>query len=169
MNWTNGLRTGDGMIEIFMENLLKTSLVGGMAIIIITAFRKTLFKRYTSTFNYYIWLAVIIKMIMPFKIPVHLPEKVYDVFQNSPESVKTVMNGGISLRQSMKTGNSTNILAVSHNNINYLTILFYIWLIVSVVFITYHIVSYAIFKNKVERFTCDVRDVSVKNIYSELL
>jgi beta-lactamase regulating signal transducer with metallopeptidase domain len=169
MNWIIGLKAGDDMIEVFMENLLKTSLLGSMAIIIIIFLEKTLLKRYKNTFNYYIWLAVIIKMIMPFKIPVHLPEKAYDVFQNSPGSVKTVMNGGISLSQSMKIGNSTDIVAVSHNNINYLTILFYIWLVVAVIFIAYHIVSYAVFKNKLKQFTCDVQDISVKNIYSELL
>ncbi|APM37676.1 M56 family metallopeptidase [Clostridium kluyveri] len=157
------------MIEIFMKNLLKTSLTGSIIIILILILRKTLFKRYTSAFNYYIWLAVILKMIMPFKIPIYIPEKISNTFQHAPNNVKTIIDSGISLNESMKIKNSPNIITGSYPMENYFTILFYIWLIVSVIFLAYYIISYIIFNNKIKHFTYDVPDSEIRNIYSELL
>ncbi|UZQ52304.1 M56 family metallopeptidase [Clostridium kluyveri] len=157
------------MIEIFMKNLLKTSLTGSIIIILILILRKTLFKRYTSAFNYYIWLAVILKMIMPFKIPIYIPEKISNTFQHAPNNVKTIIDSGISLNESIKIKNSTNIITDSYPMENYFTMLFYIWLIVSVIFLAYYIISYIIFNNKIKHFTYDVPDSEIRNMYSELL
>jgi BlaR1 peptidase M56. len=68
------------MVEIFMKELLCTSLVGSLGIIVIIFLQKTLFKRYTHAFCYYIWLAVVIRMIVPFKIPIYLSQEVYKFF-----------------------------------------------------------------------------------------
>lgn len=68
------------MLEIFIKELLHASLVGSLGIIVIVFLQKTLFKRYTHAFCYYIWLAVVIGMIVPFKIPIYLSQEVYKFF-----------------------------------------------------------------------------------------
>ncbi|WP_373845520.1 M56 family metallopeptidase, partial [Clostridium sp.] len=120
-------------------------------------------------FNYYIWLAVIFKMSMPFKIPVYIPENISKTFKYPPNNVKTIVEGGISLTENIKIKNSADIITANYPTGNYLIILFYIWLIVFIIFLTYHIISYIVFNNKIKHFTYDVPHSEIRNMYSELL
>ncbi|APM38923.1 peptidase [Clostridium kluyveri] len=156
-------------MEIFIKNLLYASIVGSIEIMSIIVLKTTLLKRYTCAFNYYIWLAVIFKMITPFKIPIYIPEKISYIFQHSPNNVKTIIESGISLSESMKIKNNANIITANYPIENYFIILFYIWLIVSIILLSYHIISYIIFNNKIKHFIYDVPDSEIRNIYSKLL
>ncbi|CAB1247209.1 membrane hypothetical protein [Clostridiaceae bacterium BL-3] len=142
------------MMEMFMKNLLQISLFGSIEIVVIIIFEKTLSKKYTCGFCYYIWLAVIIKMILPFKIPIYVSQEIYKFFGYSPNNVKTMMN---------------NIICLNDNVVNYFIILFYLWLTVSIIFLVYHIISYFAFNNKIKHFIYDVSDNNTKNIYLKLL
>lgn len=165
----NGLKVGDIMIEIFIKNLLEKSLLGSIGIILIIAFRKPLLKKYTNAFNYYIWLAVISKMIIPFKIPINIPERMYNSFEYSPNSVKAILNNGISINQGTEIKNSVNKIYVNNSITNFFTIIFYLWLIISVFFLVYHIISYYNYNKKIKDFTYDVLNNEIKEMYSNLL
>ncbi|WP_368489732.1 M56 family metallopeptidase [Clostridium sp. BJN0013] len=156
------------MIEIFVKNLLKASLVGSIGIISIMILQKTLLKKYTRAFTYYIWLAVIIKMLIPFKIPIYMSEKICNIVGYSPSNIKTIINNGISINQGIKIENSINIVS-DNNNLNYFIIVFHLWLIVSIIFLSYHIISYFVFNNKIKHLVYDVPDNNIKNIYLKLL
>ncbi len=157
------------IMEIFIKNLLRASLVGSICIILIMVFRKNLFKKYTSSFNYYIWLVVIFKMIMPFKISINIPEKIYNSFHSQPNSIKTIVNDSFSINQSIETKNNINNLYVDNNTINYFTIIFYIWLTISILFLIYHIISYLNYNSKIKNLIYDIPNNEIKNMYSMLL
>ena len=60
------------MIEIVIINILRTTLISSIGICLLLILNKTLFKQYTKNFNYYIWLVVIFRMILPFEIPIYI-------------------------------------------------------------------------------------------------
>lgn len=157
------------MIEIFIKNLLVTSLLGSICIILIIAFRKTLFKKYTNAFNYYIWLAVIFKMIILFKIPINMSEKINDSLQSQPDSIKILIYNRVSINKSIEMKNSINNSYIHNNTINYFTIVFYIWLTVSILFLIYHIISYLNYSSKIKAVIYDVPNNDIKDMYSNLL
>ncbi|MBV4425148.1 M56 family metallopeptidase [Clostridium tyrobutyricum] len=157
------------MLEIFIKELLHASLVGSLGIIVIVFLQKTLFKRYTHAFCYYIWLAVVIRMIVPFKIPIYLSQEVYKFFVYFFD-VKPITDNTNWLNYNMVVKSSVNVVSVNSNNtINYFEILFYLWLIVSIIFAVYYIVSYISFNKKIKNFMYDIPDNNIDGIYSNLL
>lgn len=80
MNWTSGLKAGDSYGGNFYERVIMYIFGRKFGYYCNYIFAKTLFKRYTHAFCYYIWLAVVIRMIVPFKIPIYLSQEVYKFF-----------------------------------------------------------------------------------------
>ncbi len=157
------------MIEIFIKNLIEASLIGSLGIVLIIALRKTLFKKYTNSFSYYIWLAVIFKMIVPFKLTINIPERISSSIEHSPSSVQTIINSGIYLNQETGIKSSINKVYSNTHIVNYFEIIFYLWLAISVLFLVYHIISYYIFNKKIRAISLNVTDTEIKKIYSNLL
>ncbi len=157
------------MMEIFMKDLLRTSLVGSLGIIITVFLQNTLFKRYTNAFCYYIWLAVVIKMLVPFKIPIYLSQEVYKFFGYFFDA-KQITDNINWLNYNMVVKSSINVVSVNSNNtINYFEILFYLWFIVSITFSVYYIISYIGFNKKIKHFMYDTSDDTITHMYSNLL
>ncbi|MBV4417826.1 M56 family metallopeptidase [Clostridium tyrobutyricum] len=157
------------MLEIFIKELLHASLVGSLGIIVIVFLQKTLFKRYTHAFCYYIWLTVVIRMIVPFKIPIYLSQEVYKFFGYFFD-VKLITDNTNWLNYNMVVKSSVNVVSVNSNNtINYFEILFYLWFIVSITFTVYYIISYISFNKKIKHFMYDISDDIITHMYSNLL
>ncbi|WP_195604141.1 M56 family metallopeptidase [Clostridium tyrobutyricum] len=152
-----------------MKDLLRTSLVGSLGIIITVFLQNTLFKRYTNAFCYYIWLAVVIKMLVPFKIPIYLSQEVYKFFGYFFDA-KQITDNINWLNYNMVVKSSINVVSVNSNNtINYFEILFYLWFIVSITFSVYYIISYIGFNKKIKHFMYDTSDDTITHMYSNLL
>ena len=150
------------MIQLIMINILKSSILGSFGISILIILKRFPFKKYTKSFNYYIWLSVLFVMITPFKISIYLPEKLATFYYH--KYIKT------STSLSNFTDMSSNVLYdYSSNNIDILLILFYIWILGVIVFITYNLFNYWSFSKKVRSLSKIVYDENINSIYSNLL
>ena len=67
------------MIEGFVSDFVYSSLISSIGILLIMVLRKSLLLKYTKRFIYYIWLVIIIKLLIPFKIPLYIPSKIYNI------------------------------------------------------------------------------------------
>jgi len=152
------------MIEMFLKNIMRVSLIGGIGIIVVMILKKNLFKKYTQAFNYYIWISIVIAMIIPFKIKIYVPqgvsEKLNDIWSIIPNIQKS--------ETLISNINDTNEPIISNSIINY-NLLTYLWLIVTVLITIYLIIGYFRFISKVKSLECDVTDDNINIIYSELL
>lgn len=57
-------------IQDVIINLLKTTIISSVLILFILLLKTTWLKRYSKNLNYYIWLFVIIRLIIPLEIPI---------------------------------------------------------------------------------------------------
>lgn len=57
-------------IQDVIINLLKTTIISSVLILFILLLKTTWLKRYSKNLNYYIWLFVIIRLIVPLEIPI---------------------------------------------------------------------------------------------------
>ena len=156
------------MIEMFLKNIIRVSLIGGIGIIVVMILKKNLFRKYTQAFNYYIWISIVIAMIIPFKIKIYLPqgvsEKLNDIWSIIPNIQKS--------ETLISNINDTNEPIISNSIINYnysYKLLTYVWLIVTVLIAIYLIFGYFRFISKVKSLACEVTDDNINIIYSELL
>lgn len=165
------------MVEIVFSSILRTAIISSIGICIILILKKILFKEYTKSFNYYIWLIVIFRMILPFKIPVYIS-------QNSIISNYIEINNSINRLQSAKDLGS-NIESINNslngsgqviknsksfiNSSSVLEVLCYIWLSIALIIIAYRIFTYIKFKNTIVDLSWEVDHIKIKNIYNNLL
>ena len=84
------------MVENLFLELLKVSIVGGVAILVISALSKVLRKSHTVFWRYCLWLLLAVRLVLPFDfsipgrgIVISLP-----VFEMKGESVSAVASAG---------------------------------------------------------------------------
>ncbi|NRT72723.1 M56 family metallopeptidase [Clostridium beijerinckii] len=162
------------MIVALFSNILKTTLISSIGICIILLLKKSLFKEYTKGFNYYIWLIVIIRMIFPFEIPIYLNS---NIVINKLSSLNTLnTNADIMTKTSATSSslvsslNSNQVIESTKNfNINIFEVLSYLWIITTVIIITYRIFSYVKLKKNLVDLSIQVKDERINSIYYELL
>ncbi|EHI99517.1 peptidase M56 BlaR1 [Clostridium sp. DL-VIII] len=161
------------MAQALFTNILRIALISSIGICIILLLKKTLFKKYTQSFNYYIWLIVIIRMILPFKIPIYLNQNLMinklSTFSslNTDKAISEASNNGISLNSSSNTNQIID--ATKHFNINTFEILSYLWLIITLIIIIYRIFSYLKLKRTILDLSINVQDEKTNYIYNDLL
>lgn len=68
------------MINFCLDNIRNNLLFGFLGIFIMFLLKKTIFKKFSQKFNYYIWLPLMITMAIPLKVTI--TRKVYIPFQN---------------------------------------------------------------------------------------
>ncbi|KEH93131.1 peptidase [Clostridium botulinum C/D str. BKT12695] len=140
----------------FILNFIHTSFIGSIGIILLIVLRKCLSKHYTQNFIYYMWLLIIVKLIIPFKIPVYLSNALYNVFDiTSVEKIKE----HILLQQ-----RNINL----QGNISIIMIVTYIWVMGVILAGSYYIYSYLKFIKNIKLFSYEVTDEEVVNIYNGL-
>ncbi|SFC76107.1 M56 family metallopeptidase [Clostridium uliginosum] len=159
------------MIEIVIVNILRTTLISSIGICLLLILKKTLFKQYTKNFNYYIWLIVIFRMILPFKVPIYISTNSVisnDVGINNIESVSKPWSNIESINHSL---NNNQVIgsAKQFTTFSMLEILGYLWLIVALIIVTYRICTYIKFKNTIIDLSCNAKDTKIKTIYNSLL
>lgn len=149
------------MIYILMNNILQASLLCSIGIILIIVLRKLILKKYTQNFAYYIWLPIVIKLIIPFKITLNLPKELYSSMGNSSFKIKTT-----NIAYNMPVNYKTNASAVP--TYNAYEIAACLWLTGIMIFTLYYIYSYFKFTKKISKFSYAVTDSNIKSIYSKL-
>lgn len=68
------------MINFCLDNIRNNLLFGFLGIFIMFLLKKTIFKKFSQKFNYYIWLPLMITMAIPLKVTI--TRKIYTPFQN---------------------------------------------------------------------------------------
>lgn len=142
------------MIEIIMRNILESSLIGSIGILLITILRKTIINKYTNTFIYYIWSVVILKMIIPFKLSIYISETVYNNFFNSSKFINNY---------------KYTLIYTNNRNAYFLKIAFLLWLIGVIALTFYHIYNYINFTNKIRHLVYNITDNDINTLYAKLL
>ena len=56
------------MLTFDLYNFISNSILGGFIILIILLLKKSLFKRFSNKFNYFVWIPLLICIIFPIKI-----------------------------------------------------------------------------------------------------
>jgi len=140
------------MYKSIINNILQNSLIGSNIIILIIILRKSIFKKYTKTFLYYLWITAILKMLILFRISIFISNKIY----NKSIKFPSIIN------------NSTSVL-YNNSKSNIYEIVFYIWLIGLLVFFIYHAYSYLSFYNKIKISAYSITDSKIIKLYSKIL
>ena len=160
------------MIEIIIVNIIRTAIISSIGICLILILKKTLFKEYTKNFNYYIWLIVIFRIILPFKIPIYINTNSMITnnigINNSINSIESVGEQGNYI-DSFNNNQAIESAKQLTNNFNMLEILGYLWLATTLIIVTYRIFTYIKFKNTIVDLSWNVQDEQIENIYNKLL
>lgn len=118
--------------------------------------RRFLSKYYTQNFIYYMWLLIIVKLIIPFKIPLYISTQIYNVFNITfVDKIKRhvlLQQGDVKVQ----------------GNLSIIMILAYIWFIGVILATGYYIYSYLKFIKNIKLFSYEVTDEEVVNIYNGL-
>ncbi|MBK1812189.1 stage II sporulation protein P [Clostridium sp. YIM B02505] len=81
------------LLNIFEMTVL-SSLIGSFIVLMILIIKKIFRNKLNSTFNYYIWLILLIKLIIPFgpQTPLNIPNIYENFYIQSPTNEKTPIN-----------------------------------------------------------------------------
>ncbi|UWD48978.1 M56 family metallopeptidase [Clostridioides difficile] len=137
------------MSNLILNGIFRTVIVSSLSIFLILIFKKNVFKRFSKKFNYYIWLIVVIKLLLPF----------------------TYYTFTINILRTKKNININNINLEGFNNISTLknSILLYAWITTVVVYLIYTIFKYIKLKNLINDLSYDVEDEEMINLYKDIL
>ncbi|MGO0882980.1 M56 family metallopeptidase [Clostridioides difficile] len=137
------------MTNLILNGIFRTVIVSSLSIFLILLFKKNVFKRFSKKFNYYVWLIVVIKLLLPF----------------------TYYTFTINILRTKKNININNINLEGFNNISNLknSILLYAWLITVLIYLTYTIFKYIKLKNLINDLSYDVEDEEMINLYKDIL
>ncbi|MFT8350652.1 M56 family metallopeptidase [Clostridium saccharoperbutylacetonicum] len=160
------------MIQVLFSNILRISIICSIGICIILLLKKSLFKEYNKSFNYYIWLIVILRMIFPFEIPIYLNSKLVINKLSVLNALNTnnINNAIVSPTSLSSSFPIDNFYITSNNfNIGIFDILSYLWIIIALIIVAYRSFSYLKFKKTLFNLSLPVEDQKTNFIYSELL
>ncbi|MGO1042675.1 M56 family metallopeptidase [Clostridioides difficile] len=137
------------MTNLILNGIFRTVIVSSLSIFLILLFKKNVFKRFSKKFNYYVWLIVVIKLLLPF----------------------TYYTFTINILRTKKNININNINLEGFNNISNLknSILLYAWLITVLIYLIYTIFKYIKLKNLINDLSYDVEDEEIINLYKGIL
>lgn len=141
------------MYNLFINNIIYTTLVGSLGICLILILRNTIFRNFSKRFRYLIWVPIIIRLLVPFKYTFTKKINIDNVQQFNFSKLNTISN----------LYNNTNL-------INNLIISFFIvfWILGILLFTIKTTYKYFKFKNILVDLTEDVNDPRILSIYDEI-
>lgn len=134
-------------MNLILSDILRTVVLSGLCIVILLSFRMTIFKRFSKRFNYYIWLIVIIKLLLPFT---------YYTFTFNRQEYKYTIN-------KVYLENLNNLLTSKNS------ILLFVWITSIIIYLVYISWKYVKVKILINDLSYDVEDKEIKNLYANLL
>ncbi|MCC0674159.1 peptidase M56 [Clostridioides sp. ES-S-0145-01] len=137
------------MTNLILNGIFRTTIVSSLSVFLILVFKKNVFKRFSKKFNYYIWMIIVIKLLLPF----------------------TYYTFTINILRSKENININNINLEGFNNVSNLknNIFLYTWLITVVIYLIYTIFKYLKLKNLINDLSYDVEDKEIINLYKDIL
>ena len=135
------------MITNIFINTLLLSFSGSVIALILFAVRPFIKLKLSKTWQYYIWLAVILRLLIPYKPEISLMSGLYKVMENNNWIMNASMTGTVGI------------------------ILKYIgiaWLSIAVILLLKKIISYQIYVCFIKANRKLVTDVNITGIYSEV-
>lgn len=139
------------MINFCLDNIRNNLLFGFLGIFIMFLLKKTIFKKFSQKFNYYIWLPLMITMAIPLKVTI--TRKIYTPFQNEINKIN-ILNPEV-----------INTTTYEKGIINYIGI---IYISIVVLIITLRLTKYFIFRKKVIKESIVINDKEIINIFNKV-
>lgn len=152
------------MIEGFVSDFVYSSLISSIGILLIMVLRKSLLLKYTKRFIYYIWLVIIIKLLIPFKIPLYIPSKIYNI---GAAIINAMGLNKTESKVSLYHGNTLTIIS-NHHSSSSIKIVVYIWLIGVILLTIYYLYTYSKFIANIKYFAYDVNNAEILRTYTKL-
>ncbi|EQF29214.1 blaR1 peptidase M56 family protein [Clostridioides difficile CD160] len=137
------------MVDLILNGIFRTLIVSSLCILLILAFKKSFFKRFSKKFNYYIWIIVVIKLLLPFTY--------YTLTLNIFRSKENINIDNINLEYFNEVSTSSN------------SILLYIWIFTVIIYLVYTVLKYIKLKNLVNDLSYEVDDKEIISLYTSLL
>ncbi|MGX9758083.1 M56 family metallopeptidase [Clostridioides difficile] len=137
------------MTNLILNGISRTVIVSSLCIFLILIFKKTIFKRFSKKFNYYIWLIVVLKLLLPF----------------------TYYTFTVDILRNKTKANIDNINLEHFNSVSTLSnsILVYVWISTVIIYLIYTIFKYIKLKNLINDLSYEVEDEKIINLYKSIL
>ena len=139
------------MINFDFNNIVNNLFFGFFGILLMFILKKTIFKKFSEKFNYYIWLPLMVVMIIPLEITV--TRKIPTLLQNKVNTTK-ILNSEI-IKSTVYEKNITDYIAM-------------IYISIIVLIITFELTNYFILRRKVIKESIIINDEMVNDIYNKV-
>ena len=139
------------MINFDFDNITNNLFFGFFGILFMFILKKTIFKKFSEKFNYYIWLPLMVVMIIPLEITV--TRKIPTILQNKVNTTK-ILNSEI-IKSTVYEKNITDYIAM-------------IYISIIVLIITFELTNYFILRRKVIKESIIINDEMVNDIYNKV-
>ncbi|MCC0728929.1 peptidase M56 [Clostridioides sp. ZZV14-6045] len=127
------------MADLILKDIFRTSVISSLLICFLLLFKLTIFRIFNKSFNYYIWLIVIVKLLFPFSYFTY-------TISDSKFQYKPILNG-----------------------VDYSNTVLIIYLTIVILLATYRLRKYLSFKSLAIDLSYDIENVEINNLYNDLL
>ena len=139
------------MINFDFNNILNNLFFGFFGILLMFVLKKTIFKKFSEKFNYYIWLPLMVVMIIPLEI--RITRKIPAILQDKVNTTK-ILNPEI-IKSTVYEKNITDYIAM-------------IYISIVVLIIAFELTNYFILRRKVIKESIIINDEMVNDIYNKV-
>ena len=139
------------MIKFDFNNIVNNLFFGFFGILLMFVLKKTIFKKFSEKFNYYIWLPLMVVMIIPLEI--RITRKIPAILQDKVNTTK-ILNPEI-IKSTVYEKNITDYIAM-------------IYISIVVLIIAFELTNYFILRRKVIKESIIINDEMVNDIYNKV-
>ena len=139
------------MLTFDLYNFISNSILGGFIILIILLLKKSLFKRFSNKFNYFVWIPLLMCIIFPIKINISEVS-----IEKSPKYLK-------SFYFSLPT-NSTS----EKYNFFFNDALLYVYLGISIFYFSNYILKLIHDRREISLYSFEIKNKHINEIYNKV-
>ena len=139
------------MLTFDLYNFINNSILGGFIILIILLLKKSLFKRFSNKFNYFVWIPLLMCIIFPIKINISEAS-----IEKSPKYLK-------SFYFNLPT-NSFN----EKYNFFFNDALLYIYLGISIFYFSHYILKFVHDRREISLYSFEIKNNHINEIYNKV-
>lgn len=139
------------MINFDFNNIVNNLFFGFFGILLMFVLKKTIFKKFSEKFNYYIWFPLMVVMIIPLEI--RITKEIPIILQNKVNTTK-ILNSEI-IKSIVYEKNITDYIAM-------------LYISIIVLIITFELANYFILRRKVIKESIIIDDEMVNDIYNKV-
>lgn len=144
------------MFTVNFYGCIKNSIFGAFIILVILLLKKSLFKRFSNKFNYFIWIPLLVCIMFPIKV---------NIAENSiPKSISNLKSFDLNL-PATKIHNEYNFLS---NFSYYKDTLLYIHLGISMIIFLYYILKFIYDRKELNIYSYKVKNEHINKIYNNV-